>query len=99
MCCPQGAKRMIRYDFAGKVVLVTGGSRGMGAAMLEAFAAAGAVCVANYFADPDGANLRDAQALAARLAGKPVRLVEGDVSDYASVAAMMGRVKDECGGL
>ena len=37
---------MVRYNFPNKVVLVTGGSRGMGAAILEAFAAAGAVCVA-----------------------------------------------------
>ena len=90
---------MIRYDFAGKVVLVTGGSRGLGAAMLEAFAAAGAVCVANYFGDPEGANRRDAEGLATRLAGKPVRLLEGDVSSYASVEAMMGRIKDDLGGL
>ena len=28
---------MVKYDFTGKVVLVTGSSRGMGAAILEAF--------------------------------------------------------------
>ena len=33
----------------------------MGAAILEAFAAAGAVCVVNYFDDPDGHNRRDAE--------------------------------------
>ncbi len=31
---------MVRYSFPGKIVLVTGSSRGMGAAILEAFAAA-----------------------------------------------------------
>ncbi|MBY0232030.1 MAG: 3-oxoacyl-ACP reductase FabG [Gemmataceae bacterium] len=90
---------MIRYDFAGKVVLVTGGSRGMGAAIVEAFAAAGAECVANYFPDAEGANRRDAEALLAKLAGKKVRLAEGDVSSFEGVRAMMERLKAERGGL
>ena len=45
---------MVHYSFPGKVVLVTGSSRGMGAAILEAFARAGATCVLNYFDDPEG---------------------------------------------
>ena len=92
---------MVTYHFAGKVVLVTGSSRGMGAATLEAFAAAGAVCVVNSYPDPAGDNRRDADATAARLRslGATAHVMECDVSDYASVEAMMKRVKDDCGGL
>ena len=61
---------MIRYDFTDKVVLVTGSSRGIGAAILSKFASAGATCVLHYWDDPDGANKKDAEALAARL-GSP----------------------------
>ncbi|HYH69536.1 MAG TPA: SDR family NAD(P)-dependent oxidoreductase [Urbifossiella sp.] len=58
---------MIRYDFAGKAVLVTGSSRGIGAAILTAFARAGAECVLHYWDDPDGLNRADADALAEQL--------------------------------
>jgi 3-oxoacyl-[acyl-carrier protein] reductase len=92
---------MVRYDFAGKVVLVTGSSRGMGAAILEAFARAQATCVVNYFHDPDGQNRRDAEQTAERLRGHgvPVHILDADVRDYDSVAGLMQRVAAEAGGL
>ncbi len=92
---------MVHYSFPGKVVLVTGSSRGMGAAILEAFARAGATCLLNYFADEAGQNRRDADETAARLRGHgaTVHLVEADVSRYAAVEALMKRVKEEHGGL
>src|SRR5262252_330930 len=78
---------MVRYSFPGKVALVTGGSRGMGAAILEAFAAAGAVCVVNYVDDPAGQNRRDAEQTAERLRAlkATAHVLEGDVSRYESV--------------
>jgi 3-oxoacyl-[acyl-carrier protein] reductase len=92
---------MVRYSFPGKVVLVTGSSRGMGAAILEAFATAGATCVVNYFDDPEGANRRDAEATAARLKqhNVPVFVFDADVSKYEDVESLMRRVADEAGGL
>jgi 3-oxoacyl-[acyl-carrier protein] reductase len=92
---------MVRYDFSGKTVLVTGGSRGMGAAILDAFAAAGAACVVNYFADPHGHNLRDAEETAGRLRarGVPAHVFEADVSRPDAVEALMERVQAELGGL
>jgi 3-oxoacyl-[acyl-carrier protein] reductase len=94
---------MISYSFPGKVVLVTGSSRGIGAGVLSAFARAGATCVLHYWDDPDGANRKDAEALAAELRGlaqKPtVHLYAGDVRDAAQVEALMNFVKEKCGGL
>jgi len=92
---------VVDYRFPGKVVLVTGSSRGMGAAILEAFARAGAACVVNYFDDPDGQNRRDAEQTAARLRqlNVPVHLFDADVRRYESVEALMRRVADAAGGL
>ncbi len=92
---------MIRYSFPGKVVLVTGSSRGMGAAILEAFARAGAGCVVNFFDDPDGHNRRDADETAGRLRALsvPVHVIEADVRRYDSVQALMARIQAEAGGL
>ena len=92
---------MVRYDFKGKVVLVTGSSRGMGAAILEAFAIAGATCIVNYFADEAGQNARDADDTARKLRSHhvPVHVFEADVGKYESVEALMKRVAGEAGGL
>lgn len=92
---------MIRYNFANKTVLVTGSSRGMGAAILGQFARAGATCLLNYFDDPSGQNRKDAEETAARLRGSPatVHLLEADVSKFESVERMMKQVVDIAGGL
>ena len=54
-------------DFTGKVALVTGSSRGIGAEMVKAFGARGAQCVVNYVADPQGQNKADALCVAKEL--------------------------------
>ncbi len=92
---------MVRYDFASKNVLVTGSSRGMGAAILEAFAKASAVCVVNYFDDPAGDNRRDAEQTAERIRiqNVPVHVFDADVSKYAAVESLMQRVAETLGGL
>lgn len=92
---------MVRYDFSNKVVLVTGSSRGMGAAILEAFAVAGAICLVNYVADDDGRNRRDAEETAERLRrhGVAVHVLQGDVGLYDDVTALMKNIAVEIGGL
>ncbi|MDB5292983.1 MAG: 3-oxoacyl-ACP reductase FabG [Phycisphaerales bacterium] len=84
-------------DFTGKVVLVTGSSRGIGAGMVEAFNRFGARCVVNYVADPQGRNEADAKGVALRL--KDPLVIECDVRNPAAVAAMFVRVERELGGL
>jgi 3-oxoacyl-[acyl-carrier protein] reductase len=84
-------------DFTGKVVLVTGSSRGIGAGMIQAFDKLGARCVVNYVDDPQGKNKADAEAVARRL-NDPL-LVECDIANPASVAAMMQTIARERGGL
>jgi 3-oxoacyl-[acyl-carrier protein] reductase len=92
---------MVTYSFPGKVALVTGSSRGMGASFLEAFARAGAVCIVNYFDDPSGQNRRDADETATRLRGHgaTVHVIEADVSRYESVEKLMKKVIEVAGRL
>jgi 3-oxoacyl-[acyl-carrier protein] reductase len=84
-------------DFAGKVVLVTGSSRGIGAEMIKAFGKRGAQCVVNYVADAQGQNETDATNVANEL--KEPLVVECDVTGPGQVEAMMKRIQDRHGGL
>jgi 3-oxoacyl-[acyl-carrier protein] reductase len=85
------------YDFTGKVALVTGSSRGIGAGMVRALDDGGARCVVNYFADAEGRNRADAEEVAASL--RDALLVECDVGDTTQVQTMMKRIEEEGGGL
>lgn len=84
-------------DFSGKVVLVTGSSRGIGAEMIKAFDKRGAKCVVNYFTDPQGQNEADAEVVAKEL--KHPLMVDCDVTKPDQVEAMMKQIQDRHGGL
>jgi 3-oxoacyl-[acyl-carrier protein] reductase len=84
-------------DFIGKVVLVTGSSRGLGAEMIKAFGAHGAQCVVNYIADPDGTNETDATNVARAL--KEPLVIDCDVTKPDQVEAMMKTIGEKFGGL
>ncbi len=84
-------------DFSGKVVLVTGSSRGIGAGLVTAFAQRGARCVVNYVDDVFGQNRRDAEQVTAPL--RDPLLLQCDAGSAEHVAAMMARIRHELGGL
>ena len=84
-------------DFTGKVVLVTGSSRGIGAEMIGAFGKRGAACVVNYVADPEDQNKSDAEGVARKL--KEPLIIECDVTQPDQVESMMKQIQDRHGGL
>ena len=88
---------MSDFDFTGKVVLVTGSSRGIGAEMIKAFGKHSAQCVVNYVADAEGQNKADAMNVANELE-EPL-VIESDVTQPAQVEAMMKQIQDRHGGL
>ena len=84
-------------DFTGKVALVTGSSRGIGAEMIRAFGARGTRCVVNYVADTQGQNRADALGVAKEL-NEPL-VIECDVTQPQQVEAMMKQIQDQRGVL
>ncbi len=89
---------MIRFDFTGKIVLVTGSSRGIGAAILRQFLVAGATGILHDFDDANGNNSKAAEALAAGYPGR-VKVFTADVRDAGAIEAMMKSVQTGFGGL
>ena len=85
------------FDFTGKVVLVTGSSRGLGGAMIKAFDDRGAHCVVNFISDPEGKNKADAENVARGL--KHPLVVECDVTNPDQVEAMMAAISEKFSGL
>ncbi|HEV2843021.1 MAG TPA: 3-oxoacyl-ACP reductase family protein [Chthoniobacterales bacterium] len=84
-------------DFTGKVVLVTGSSRGLGAKMIKAFGRHGAQGVVNYVADSAGQNKSEADAVATEL--KDPLVIECDVTQPEQVEAMMKTIGEKFSGL
>jgi 3-oxoacyl-[acyl-carrier protein] reductase len=84
-------------DFSGKIVLVTGSSRGIGAEMIKAFGQHSAQCVVNYVADAQGQNKADAMNVADEL--KDPLVIECDVTQPQQAETMMKQIQDQRGGL
>ncbi len=84
-------------NFTGKVVLVTGSSRGIGAEMIKAFGNRGANCVVNYISDSAGQNKADAEAVAKEL--KDPLMIDCDVTNPQQVESMMKQIAERFGGL
>jgi 3-oxoacyl-[acyl-carrier protein] reductase len=80
----------------GRIALVTGGSRGIGAAICRSLAAEGAAIAVNY---------RSGQAQAQEVvdqiqqAGGKAVAVQGDVADFDQAGSVVQRTIDELGGL
>jgi 3-oxoacyl-[acyl-carrier protein] reductase len=85
------------FDLAGKVALVTGSSRGIGAGIVRALANLGARCVVNFVDDPAGRNRAEAESVAS--GSKDAVLLQCDVGDPAQVGGMMDEVRQRLGGL
>lgn len=77
-----------------QLVLVTGGARGLGAAIVKAFFHEGADLVINYRHSADAAH-ELADAVCAR--GGNALAVEADVTDFRAVVAMFDRAREEFG--
>ena len=87
---------MMTDRLRGRVALVTGGSRGIGAAISRALAAAGALVAINYRDRSD-----EAKRLAMRLreTGAVVSCIAADVSKPEAVNAMVEAVRTEFGAI
>lgn len=79
----QSGGALVRYDYGGRVVLVTGGVRGVGAGITRRFLAAGARVVAGARGAPDALP---------EVEGRRPDVVTADVRDAAEAAGLVERV-------
>ena len=87
---------MTSLDLTNRVALVTGGSRGIGAAIVQALAGAGAAVAINYRERADAA---EALAASIRNAGGRAITVPADVAQGDAVAKMFARAAAELGAV
>ena len=78
-------------EFSGKVVVVTGGSRGIGRSIAAAFAKEGAQTV---IASSNEANLASAAKIIAQAGAAPM-IVLGDLKKFEGVQALVDKVKEK----
>lgn len=78
-------------DFTDRIVLVTGGARGIGRGCVEAFAEAGAGVILNYHSSRE-----EAEAVAARFPGQ-VTPLQGDMSDEAQIDRLLKEATERRG--
>jgi 3-oxoacyl-[acyl-carrier protein] reductase len=78
-------------ELEGRVALVTGGSRGIGAAVCAELARAGAEVVVNYTA-----NAEAAESVRAAI-GEPAHAVKGDVSNMDGATGLVDHVESQIG--
>jgi 3-oxoacyl-[acyl-carrier protein] reductase len=85
-------------SFQGKVVLVTGGSRGIGAAIAKAFVREGAMVLVNFLSNQDAADQVVAQCQAqTSSSGGDAWALQGDVQSPEAVNDMIARALKEVG--
>lgn len=87
---------LVSKPLAGKVALVTGGSRGVGAVTARLLAQAGANVAINY---RDKARRAEAVAAEVEAAGSSALVVRADITIESSVDAMAGAITDRFGRL
>jgi NAD(P)-dependent dehydrogenase (short-subunit alcohol dehydrogenase family) len=82
------------FDFNNKIVLVTGGSRGIGRAIARQFAECGARVAIHYHQ-----NRGAAEETLGMLPGGPHAIVQADITDAAAVQRLVNAVVEEMGRL
>lgn len=81
---------MITKEFAGQRVLITGGTRGIGLAIAERFAHAGAEVLLNYRRDDETAAAAVARII---VAGGRARGLRADIGDADAIAVMFADIR------